>query len=94
MVARTIAAAVLALVMAAPVAQAQQSRKDICDGDLRNEEQRIRANALAKEKQVVDDAAKLGMHDRVPSMRAAIGRNMAFELSQARQNYEDCLKLP
>ncbi len=89
-----IAAAVFAAVLAVPVAQAQQSRKDICDGDLRNEEQRIKASALAKEKQVVDDATKLGMHERVPQMRAAIGRNMSFELSQARQNHEDCLKLP
>ena len=94
MVTRTIAAAAIAVVLAVPVAQAQQSRKDICDGDLRNEEQRIKSNALAKEKQVVDDAAKLGLLERVPPMRAAIGRNMAFELSQARQNYEDCLKLP
>ncbi len=89
-----VAAAALAVILAAPVAEAQQSRKDICDGDLRNEEQRIKASALAKEKQVVDDAAKLGLNERVPQLRAAIGRNMAFELSQAKQNHEDCLKLP
>lgn len=83
-----------AYLLAAPAAWPQQSRKEVCDGDLRTEEQRIKAGALAKEKQVVDDAAKLNIADRVPQMRAAIARNMIFELAWARQNHEDCLKLP
>lgn len=80
--------------LAPSAAWPQQSRKEVCDGDLKTEEQRIKAGALAKEKQVVDAAAKLGMAERVPQMRAAIARNMIFELAWARQNHEDCLKLP
>lgn len=88
------AVAALAAILAVSVAQAQQSRKDICDGDLKTEEQRIKTRALAQEKQAVDETARTASVDRLPQLRAAIARNMAFELSQAKQNYEDCLKLP
>jgi hypothetical protein len=88
------AGALLLALAAADAALAEQSRKDVCDGDLRAEETRIRARALAEEKRMEAEAKRTGAAEEMPKLRAAIGRNLGFELSQARQNHEDCLKLP